>query len=116
MCLIRSELIQLKTSDVIHSARIAGNFQLLLTIREYLQKVTHYSRAQLTRLIAVYRKERCLVRKPALRHSFSSYYTRQDILLLVNLDRIHQTLSGGLTKKLLERAFDCQQQLKITPF
>lgn len=75
-------------------------------VRDYLQKVTHYSRAQLTRLIAVYRKERCLVRKPALRHSFSSYYTREDILLLVNLDRIHQTLSGGLTKKLLERAFE----------
>lgn len=74
-------------------------------VRQYLLKITGYSRQQLTRLIQRYRTERTLKRRVYQRHCFENYYTRADVLLLVETDIAHQLLSGPATKKLFERAY-----------
>src|SRR5919109_1312523 len=52
------------------------------TVRRFLAKVTGFSRAQLTRLIARWQRTRQVQRKPAQRPSFERRYRREDILLL----------------------------------
>ena len=74
------------------------------TVREYLFKVTGYSRAQLTRLIEQYRECHWVGKKVSTRNRFSCKYRQEDIILLTRLDEAHQTLSGAATKKLCERA------------
>jgi hypothetical protein len=74
-------------------------------VRKYLQRVTGYSRAQLTRLIRKYRSSGRIERKPTLRHRFPRRYTREDVVLIAKTDEMHQTPSGAVTKKLLERAY-----------
>ena len=74
-------------------------------IREYLQRCSGYSRSQLTRLIKQYKTNRWLGKQATVKHSFPVTYTREDILLLVKVDKAHQQLSGSATKKLLERAY-----------
>lgn len=80
------------------------------TLREYMQKMTGYSRQQLTRLIAQYRTQKWIGRKKVGRGCFPKKYMREDILLLACTDEAHQTLSGGATKKLFERAYEIYQQ------
>ena len=75
-------------------------------IRRYLQRVTGYSRPQLTRLIAQYLRSGRLVRRyRATATSYARKFTPQDIVLLAELDSLHGTLSGPATRVLLERAF-----------
>jgi transposase InsO family protein len=74
-------------------------------VQKYLRKVTGYSRQQLTRLIKQYKQDRKIGANRKPRHAFSRYYQASDILLLAKTDAYHQTLSGGATKKLLERAY-----------
>jgi transposase InsO family protein len=74
-------------------------------VREYLMKMTNYSRQQLTRLIAQYREKHWIGRRRRERHSFAKKYSREDILLLAQMDEYHETLSGPATKKLCERAY-----------
>lgn len=76
-------------------------------IRCYLQRVSGYSRPQLTRLIAQYVRSGRLVRR--YRPTATSYarkFTSEDIVLLAALDSLHGTLSGPATRVLLVRA--CQ--------
>jgi transposase InsO family protein len=74
-------------------------------IFEYLSKLTGYSRQHLIRLIGCYRKQRWIGAKSYVRNTFQKTYTNADILLLVEMDECHNTLSGGATKKLCERAY-----------
>ena len=74
-------------------------------IKNYIANVTTYSRAQITRLIKIYKKGPHLKRKKSTRNKFTKKYTLADIFLLVEIDKAHEQLSGGLTKKLLERAY-----------
>jgi len=74
-------------------------------IKSYIANVTTYSRSQITRLIKKYKKGHHLKRKPSTRNKFTKKYTLADIFLLVEIDKAHEQLSGGLTKKLLERAY-----------
>jgi len=75
-------------------------------IRRYLQRVTGYSRPQLTRLIAQYRcSGRLLRRYRATPTSYTRKFTAADIVLLAELDSLHGTLSGPATRVLLGRAF-----------
>lgn len=74
-------------------------------IKNYIANVTTYSRAQITRLIKTYKKGHHLKRKESTRNKFTKKYTLADIFLLVEIDKAHEQLSGGLTKKLLERAY-----------
>jgi len=75
-------------------------------IRRYLQRVSGYSRPQLTRLIAQYLRSGRLVRRyRATKTSYTRKFTPQDIVLLAELDSLHGTLSGPATRVLLGRAF-----------
>jgi transposase InsO family protein len=75
-------------------------------VLRFLERVSGYSRQQLTRLV-----KRGAERAPLLkryrgsRTSFASLYTVADVLLLAHTDSLHGTLSGPATKKLMERAW-----------
>jgi hypothetical protein len=74
-------------------------------IFEYLTTMTDLSRQQLSRLIQSYRAHHWIGKKVYQRNKFTKHYTREDILLLVQTDEYHQTLSGPATKKLFERGY-----------
>ncbi|MBD3161759.1 MAG: DDE-type integrase/transposase/recombinase [Candidatus Eisenbacteria bacterium] len=71
----------------------------------YLSHLSGYSRAQITRLVAQYRRTGKIERRHCRTNGFTHKYTRQDIRLLARLDEIHGTLSGPAAKKLSERAY-----------
>jgi len=74
-------------------------------IRRYLQRVTGYSRPQLTRLITQYlHTGRLVQRYRATTTSYTRKFTPEDIVLLAELDSLHGTLSGPATRVLLTRA------------
>ena len=75
-------------------------------LRCYLGKITGYSRAQIARLIADYRRRGRLGRRQRPRSRFTKRYTAADIRLLAHTDEVHGTLSGPTTKKILEREFE----------
>jgi transposase InsO family protein len=72
-------------------------------IRQYLQKVSGYSRAQICRLIRQYYHQGRLRKTDCHRHRFSKRYTQADIALLAKTDELHDCLSGPATKKIMER-------------
>ncbi len=55
----------------------------------YLQRITDYSRQQLTRLIGDYRKKGRLGRRQRPRSRFPRRYTEVDIRLLAHTDEVH---------------------------
>jgi transposase len=65
--------------------------------------MTGLSRAQVTRLIARYRKSGSLQPAPYRRHRFPQRYTRADLELLATVDEAHENLSGPATRRILER-------------
>src|SRR5271167_2180459 len=75
-------------------------------VLRFLERVSGYSRQQLTRLVKRGGAERAPLEKRyrGSRTSFSSVYTLADVLLLAHTDSLHGTLSGPATKKLMERA------------
>lgn len=75
-------------------------------LRRYLQAVTGYSRAQVTRLIREFQKTGRVRRHAGARHRFAVHYTPADIRLLAKTDELHATLSGPATKKIFEREFE----------
>ena len=79
-------------------------------IRRYLQQISGYSRAQITRLIKQYRKTGRIQRRQCTAKGFTTKYTREDIRLLAQLDELHGTLRGPATKKLCERAWQVFKQ------
>jgi IS30 family transposase len=74
-------------------------------LRNYLAKMTGLSRAQVTRLIARYRKSGALQPAAYRRHRFPQRYTRADIELLAMVDEAHDNLSGPATRRILEREY-----------
>lgn len=77
----------------------------------FLLKVTGYSRAQLTRLIAQWRAHgRLLDRRGPPAVPFATRYGAPEVRLLAELDQLHGTLSGPATKKLAERACTVHRQ------
>ena len=74
-------------------------------LRQYAEKVSGMSRAQITRLIGRYRREGTLEANPYRRHRFGQKYTRGDVELLAAVDEAHETLSGPATRRILEREF-----------
>lgn len=72
----------------------------------YLLKVSGYSRQQLTRLIAQYRKTGRLRRRQRTANGFARKYTAKDTRLLAAMDERHDTPCGQAVKKLCERACD----------
>lgn len=75
-------------------------------LRQYLRKVTGFSRAQVARCIQQFTNEGVIQdrrRAPAV--PFTRRYTTEDIRLLAEMDALHGTVSGTTTRKLCERAF-----------
>ena len=74
------------------------------TVRTYIQKMTGFSRAQLTRLIKKKKKYHVIVASTKKRHQFTTIYTTDDVARLADTDLAHSRLSGPATKKIFERA------------
>jgi transposase InsO family protein len=75
-------------------------------IRRYVGKVTGYSRSQVSRLIAEYKRTGRLRRTEYRRHRFPRKYTPSEIELLARTDELHGYLSGPATKKIMEREYE----------
>ena len=70
----------------------------------YLQRLSGYSRAQVTRLVARWMARQPLVKNyRAPGHAFARRYTAQDVALLAEVDRAMGTLSGPATACVLRR-------------
>ena len=75
-------------------------------VLRFLERISGYSRQQLTRLVKRGCERRQLVKRyQGSRTSFARIYTGADVLLLAHTDTLHGTLSGLATKKLMERAY-----------
>ena len=75
-------------------------------VLRFLERVSGYSRQQLSRLVKRGCERRPLVKRYCgSRTSFARIYTGADVLLLAHTDTLHGTLSGLATKKLMERAY-----------
>lgn len=75
-------------------------------VLRFLERVSGYSRQQLTRLVKRGGERRPLTKRyRASRTSFARTYTSADVRLLAHTDTLHGTLSGLATKKLMERAY-----------
>lgn len=76
-------------------------------LRRYLAKVTGRSRAQVARRIAQFLEEgQIRDKRGAPAAPFARRYTDADIRLLAETDALHGTLSGSITRKLCQRAFE----------
>jgi len=74
-------------------------------IRRYIEKVSGYSRAQVSRLIGEYKQKGRLKGAQYRRHRFPRRYLPPDIELLARTDELHDYLSGQATKKIKEREY-----------
>jgi transposase InsO family protein len=74
-------------------------------LRRYLEKMTGFSRAQVTRFIRRYQACGTVQPAPYRRHRFPHRYTRADVELLAAVDEAHETLSGPATRRILEREY-----------
>ncbi len=74
-------------------------------IRRYLERITGYSRAQVSRLIGQYNRTGQLRRREYRRHRFPKKYSLGDMGLLAKTDELHGYLSGPATKKIMEREY-----------
>ena len=72
-------------------------------IRRYIEKVSGYSRSQVSRLIRAYTQQGRLRVAQYKRHRFPRRYKSRDIALLARTDELHDYLSGPATKKVMER-------------
>ena len=75
-------------------------------IQRYVQKVTGYSRSQVSRLIAEYKRRGRLKKTEYRRHRFPRKYTPSEVGLLARTDELHRWLSGLATKKIMEREYE----------
>ena len=73
----------------------------------YLQRLSGYSRAQVTRLVSRWDGGKRLVKEyRAPEHAFARRYTSADVALLVDVDRAMNTMSGPATACVLRRQRD----------
>ena len=73
----------------------------------YLQHLSGYSRAQVTRLVSRWTSGKRLVKEyRAPEHAFARRYTAADVALLAEVDRAMDTLSGPATACVLRRQRD----------
>ena len=70
-------------------------------IKQYIVKITRYSRAQITRLISQYIHTGYVQEIPYDRNQFTNLYSDQDIKLLAQTDELHDFSNGAALKKIL---------------
>ena len=75
-------------------------------MRRYIERITGYSRAQVSRLIRRYQRTGQLKVTQYRRHRFPRKYTLSEIELLARTDELHDWLSGPATKKIMEREYE----------
>ena len=75
-------------------------------VKQYLTKISGYSKSQLTRLIKQYVQTGQIIRRQQTQRGFPRIYTRIDIVLLAELDQNHETPCGAIIKKLCERIYE----------
>jgi len=83
-------------------------------IRRHIEKVSGYSRAQVSRLIGEYKQTGRLRRTQYRRHRFPRRYPLSDIELLARTDELHGYLSGPATKKIMEREYRVYGHLEFS--
>ena len=71
-------------------------------LRRYIERITGYSRAQVSRLIRRCQQTGQLKKTEYRRHRFRRKYTLSEVELLAKTDELHQWLSGPATKKIME--------------
>ena len=76
------------------------------TARQYIQTMTGLSAAQLSRLIAWYKKHATLKPKEYKRHKFPKVYNLEEIALLADIDNAHSCLSGPATKQIIKEEYE----------
>jgi hypothetical protein len=74
-------------------------------LRRYIARMTGLSRAQVTRLIAAFRRTGRVKAAAYRRTSFPKRYTAADVTLLAYVDKAHGNLSGPATRRILEREY-----------
>lgn len=74
-------------------------------IKKYIQHITGFSDAQLTRLIAKKKRYGKVFLSGTRRHSFERIYTAEDVARLIETDKAHDRLSGPATKKIFQREY-----------
>lgn len=74
-------------------------------LKTYMLKMTGFSDAQLTRLIAQKKKTGSIVADSTKRNRFTKVYTTEDIALLIETDKAHSRLSGPATKRIFVREY-----------
>jgi transposase InsO family protein len=100
--IVRYQWIEQTLRDFSYALRTKAEKGLLIT---YLCLISGYSRQQMTRLIQRYRDRGKLIWNVSPTKGFVSIYTKEDILLLAEMDTLHDTPSGPAVKKLCERAW-----------
>jgi len=75
-------------------------------LRQYIRKVSGYSRAQVSRLVVKYKKTGRLQKTDYRRYRFPCRYSVHDVKLLARTDELHGWLSGPATKKIMEREYE----------
>ena len=75
-------------------------------LRGYMLKMTGISNSQLTRLIRQFHRSGHVRVRPYQRHSFPTKYTREDQLLLAELDNNNERLSGKATVAIFKREYN----------
>ena len=74
-------------------------------VKAYLERLSGFSRAQLTRLVTTCLLKGAIRPSRSRRNSFSSKYTLFDRELLAQTDNVHGRLSGPATKEILRRQY-----------
>jgi transposase InsO family protein len=75
------------------------------TVKKYLKIMTGYSKVQVARLIAKWRKSGHIRKNLYHRTVFPTIYQRSDVVLLAETDKLFEVLSGPATKNILSREY-----------
>ena len=80
----------------------------------YLQRISGYSRAQVTRLVSRWVAGKRLVKQyRAPEHAFAKRYTSADVALLAEVDQVMNTMSGAATACVLRRQRDVHEDARF---
>ena len=82
-------------------------------LKKYMMRITGFSDAQLTRLIAKKKNIGKILPDTTRRHHFPKRYTSEDAARLIETDTAHDRLSGPATKKIFERMADIFQNIQF---
>ena len=84
-------------------------------VRQYIIKMTKYSRAQINRLILLYKQTGYVEEMSYERHCFTKQYNDQDMKLLAETDELHGFPNGAALKRTLKfLALDDEDYVSIS--